>query len=98
MKSRSALTLIELLVVIAIIGILSALLLSAVGPAKESGRRIACVSNLRQVNLAIRLYAEEFADFIGTGQGPATSPNGAFSVSQRGMRDYHYELILTPSC
>jgi prepilin-type N-terminal cleavage/methylation domain-containing protein len=64
MKSRSAFTLIELLVVIAIIGILSALLVPAIGRAKESGRRVTCVSNLRQVNLAIRLYAEDFADSL----------------------------------
>ena len=50
-------TLIELLVVIAIIGILAGMLLPSLSRAKESGKRIACVNNMRQLSLSLSLYA-----------------------------------------
>jgi len=58
-ESFRGFTLIELLVVIAILAILAALLLPALAAAKGSGKRAACISNLKQVGLAIHLYAED---------------------------------------
>jgi prepilin-type N-terminal cleavage/methylation domain-containing protein len=83
-QRQQAFTLIELLVVIAIIAILAAMLLPALARAKEAGRRIACVNNLRQLHLSSAMYADE-----NNGDFPAREVKGRWPTQlQGGYKDF----------
>ncbi len=88
MKPKHAFTLIELLVVIAIAGLLAALLLPAMARAGENARRTSCAGNLRQINLAIRLYADDFTDSLPVLPEPNPYPNGVGAYYKQLVKSY----------
>ena len=88
MNPKRAFTLIELLVVIAVIAILAALLLPALSRAKETARRTECVSNLRQVNLAVRFYADDCSDSLPVLPDPNPYPNGVGAYYKQLVKGY----------
>jgi prepilin-type N-terminal cleavage/methylation domain-containing protein len=69
-------SLVELLVVIAIVAALLSILLPALNHARESARRIQCLSNIRQLSMGWLMYANENKGHFATSMAPADSKTG----------------------
>lgn len=84
---RRAFTLIELLTVVAIIGVLAALLMPVISRVRESAKSSRCVTNLRQVGVAIQSYTAD-----NKGSLPATGFFGVSSYYNRDARNFQNSL------
>jgi prepilin-type N-terminal cleavage/methylation domain-containing protein len=92
MKTRRAFTLIELLVVIAIVAILAAILFPVFAQAKAAAKRTACLSNSRQVGMALKMYLADYDDAMPIYYAYHSQPP-AFQPGHKGV-----EVALAPYC
>ncbi len=88
MKKRSGFTLIELLVVIAIIAILAAILFPVFAQARDKARSAQCLSNTKQIGLALLQYAQDYDE---------TFPPSRFAnVTDSGGRNTPWSVSIFP--
>jgi prepilin-type N-terminal cleavage/methylation domain-containing protein len=85
---KAGFTLVELLVAIAIIAILAALLFPALYAAKARAKRTVCLNNLKQINLGMRLYWDDNADFPPGIKNSPTAPFGYWTGYKQLMKSY----------
>ncbi|HVT11771.1 MAG TPA: prepilin-type N-terminal cleavage/methylation domain-containing protein [Fimbriimonadaceae bacterium] len=99
MRRLRAFTLIELLVVIAIIAILAAILFPVFARAKESAKKIACLSNEKQLGLATTMYMNDYDDrvyFYASTRNPSASRTGAILPSGASVHPCRWFNALAP--
>ncbi|RYX83479.1 DUF1559 domain-containing protein [bacterium] len=82
-KKSKAFTLIELLVVIAIIAILAAILFPVFAQARERARRASCLSNMKQLGMALQMYVDDYDNLV---------PPREYTIA--GDANYDYQLFV----
>ena len=87
-RHSRAFTLIELLVVIAIIAVLAAILFPVFAQAREKARAISCMSNGRQIGLAITMYVQDYDETYPTEHPSTSNPAVDDNTSQLEAIDY----------
>jgi len=103
-RHRGAFTLIELLVVIAIIAILAAILFPVFAQAREQARKTTCLSNTKQISLAVLMYVQDYDESFPLEASPdwANDPNafwtGTMRVWQNDVQPYmkSFPLCICP--
>jgi prepilin-type N-terminal cleavage/methylation domain-containing protein/prepilin-type processing-associated H-X9-DG protein len=88
-RHQSGFTLTELLVVVGVMSLLAAFLFPVLAQARDSARRAQCLSNLRQLALAHRLYVQDHDDALPASQYPFELGPGPWVVWPQFLRPYY---------